>query len=184
MPSQLLKPPNLLSLYRLLAAFPAAYCLYLENFLCSAFLYLTGAVSDFLDGFVARRFGMETKVGILLDPLADKVLIGSYIAVLYLKDFHYKPSEVLVLSLLLKEFVVLLGTPVAVGRGVIPKPNIFGKISTALLFLDGILLLYGNWSGYDIRFLQYPLEGIASLTLLTATGLYIRGGTTKGGGVS
>ena len=177
--SQWLTPPNLLSLYRLFVALPAAYCLYTENFPCAGLLYLTGALSDFLDGFIARRYNMETKLGILLDPLADKVLIASYIAVLYLKNFQYRPMDFLIFAFLLKELAVLLGSPIALRRGFIPKPNLFGKIATTLLFLDGLLLLYGNWKGVDIRVFQYPLEGLATLFLLTAAVLYIGKGLTQ-----
>ena len=176
---ELLYLPNLLSLGRFLISLPAAYCLAIYNFLCATLLYTLGAVSDFFDGFIARRYNMETKLGIFLDPLADKVLIVSYIAVLYLKDFHFRPMEFLVFAFLLKEFTVLLGLPISLRRGIVPKPNLFGKISTTLLFLDGLLLLYANWSGNDIRKLQLLLEGSATFFLFGATALYIRDGLTK-----
>lgn len=183
MPRELFYLPNLLSLGRLFVALPAAYCLATHNFPCAGLLYILGAVSDFFDGFFARRLGLESKLGVILDPLADKVLILSYISVLYVGDFKFRPSEVLVGAVLLKEFTVLLGLPL-IRRGFIPKPNIFGKISTALLFTDGVLLLYANWRGNDIHLLREFVEGLAVVSLLTATVLYIAEGMSKMRGLS
>jgi len=172
---ELLLPPNILSLLRLFSALPSAWCLALKNYPCAGILYLFGAVSDFLDGLIARRFGMETRLGIILDPLADKVLILSYISVLYIGEFKYKPSEWLLFFVLLKEFVVALGFPL-VRRGIIFKPNLWGKLSTALLFADGLLLLYGNWKRVDITQLQKVLEVFAAFTLSMASLLYLKRG--------
>lgn len=178
MPQELFYLPNLLSLGRLFIALPAAYCLATYNFPCAGILYILGALSDFFDGFLARRLGLESKLGVILDPLADKVLILSYISVLYVGDFRFRPSELLVGAVLLKEFTVLLGLPL-IRRGFIPKPNIFGKISTTLLFTDGILLLYANWRGNDLHLLREFVEGLATISLLIATVLYTVRGMSK-----
>jgi CDP-diacylglycerol--glycerol-3-phosphate 3-phosphatidyltransferase len=50
----------------------------------SGILFLAGAVSDWLDGYLARRLGSESQFGALIDPIADKVLTGSYLAVFVL----------------------------------------------------------------------------------------------------
>ncbi|MGC2199755.1 MAG: CDP-alcohol phosphatidyltransferase family protein [Stellaceae bacterium] len=69
--------PNLISLGRLLLV-PLAISLILEGSYGIAFwVFVVAGVSDALDGFIAKRFDRRTRLGALLDPLADKVLLVS-----------------------------------------------------------------------------------------------------------
>src|SRR5262252_7548834 len=69
--------PNLISLGRLLLV-PLAISLILEDSYWAAFwVFVVAGVSDALDGFIAKRFDLRTRLGALLDPLADKVLLVS-----------------------------------------------------------------------------------------------------------
>lgn len=79
--------PNLISLLRLLAV-PIMVLLMLEAAYSWAFwLFLAAGLSDALDGFVARRWKLATRLGDYLDPLADKVLlIAMYITLGYLGE--------------------------------------------------------------------------------------------------
>jgi cardiolipin synthase len=69
--------PNLISLGRLLLV-PLAISLILDGAYLAAFwVFVAAGVSDALDGFIAKRFDLRTRLGALLDPLADKVLLVS-----------------------------------------------------------------------------------------------------------
>jgi cardiolipin synthase (CMP-forming) len=69
--------PNLISLGRLLLV-PLAISLILEGSYWAAFwIFVVAGVSDALDGFIAKRFDRRTRLGALLDPVADKVLLVS-----------------------------------------------------------------------------------------------------------
>ena len=69
--------PNLISLGRLLLV-PLAISLILEGSYWGAFwIFVVAGVSDALDGFIAKRFDRRTRLGALLDPVADKVLLVS-----------------------------------------------------------------------------------------------------------
>jgi cardiolipin synthase len=69
--------PNLISLGRLLLV-PLAISLILEGSYWAAFwVFVIAGVSDAVDGFIAKRFDRRTRLGALLDPLADKVLLVS-----------------------------------------------------------------------------------------------------------
>src|SRR5215475_11146179 len=69
--------PNLISLGRLLLV-PLAISLILDARYWAAFwVFVVAGVSDTLDGFIAKRFDRRTRLGALLDPLADKVLLVS-----------------------------------------------------------------------------------------------------------
>ncbi len=50
---------------------------FFEAYLFSFFLFLFAALTDFFDGFMARKFNVETRIGKLLDPIADKILLCS-----------------------------------------------------------------------------------------------------------
>jgi cardiolipin synthase (CMP-forming) len=69
--------PNLISLGRLLLV-PLAISLILDGTYWAAFwVFVVAGISDALDGFIAKRFDQRTRLGALLDPLADKVLLVS-----------------------------------------------------------------------------------------------------------
>src|SRR5258708_20286714 len=69
--------PNLISLGRLLLV-PLAISLILDGKYWAAFwVFVVAGISDALDGFIAKRFDRRTRLGALLDPLADKVLLVS-----------------------------------------------------------------------------------------------------------
>src|SRR5947207_5152542 len=69
--------PNLISLGRLLLV-PLAISLILDgNYWAAFWVFVVAGVSDALDGFIAKRFNRRTRLGALLDPLADKVLLVS-----------------------------------------------------------------------------------------------------------
>ena len=62
---------------------------FFEMFLISLVLFLIGSISDFLDGFLARKFNEESSLGKLLDPIADKILLCSMIFAIILITNDY-----------------------------------------------------------------------------------------------
>ncbi|MGB1271919.1 MAG: CDP-alcohol phosphatidyltransferase family protein [Endozoicomonas sp.] len=69
--------PNLLTAMRLALSLPIVIAIVYQEPLVAIALFFLAALSDGLDGFLARRYGWETRVGSMLDPLADKVLLVS-----------------------------------------------------------------------------------------------------------
>ena len=76
--------PNLLTLFRLFISPVGAICLLKKEINCSLIILVLAASTDFFDGYFARILKAETTLGKLLDPLADKVLVTSYLVALYL----------------------------------------------------------------------------------------------------
>lgn len=72
--------PNLMTVLRLIAAPVVAVLIWLEDvdtgYAPALALFVLASLSDFLDGWMARRMGIVSKFGAMLDPIADKVLIG------------------------------------------------------------------------------------------------------------
>lgn len=75
--------PNIITLSRIISTPLITYSLIHQDYTTSISLFSYAAISDFLDGFIARRFKMNTRLGSILDPLADKILILSTICGLY-----------------------------------------------------------------------------------------------------
>ena len=69
--------PNLFTMVRILMTPFILYELAQGEFLAGGWLFGAAAFTDLLDGAVARRFGGESKIGLYLDPVADKILLSS-----------------------------------------------------------------------------------------------------------
>jgi len=138
--------PNMLSSFRLISSPVVGYLLYKGNHCWAFVLYTFAAITDFLDGYTARKFSAEGEFGKILDPVADKFLILIPLGIFYLTDTTgdlYRPPLSLLIVLLLKEFLIVLGSLYFIaGEGKIPGPNLLGKFAVAnLLLYTGIILL-------------------------------------------
>lgn len=131
---------NLLSLFRLLLAIP--FWFLLDNFKSDTVRYFTfflcvfGAITDILDGYLARKFNQVTEMGKIIDPLADKVVIGIIIIKLYLIG---EISSTYFLFIIGRDALIFIGgifVTRIVGR-VLPS-NILGKITVINI---GIIIL-------------------------------------------
>jgi cardiolipin synthase len=67
--------PNLICLLRIALIWPILACLHQGRYLAALGLFILAAVSDGLDGYLAKRFGWTSRLGRFLDPLADKLLL-------------------------------------------------------------------------------------------------------------
>ncbi|ODS49726.1 MAG: CDP-diacylglycerol--glycerol-3-phosphate 3-phosphatidyltransferase, partial [Halanaerobium sp. 4-GBenrich] len=74
--------PNYITLARILLIPVYLYYFIQGNLAAAAFFFALSAITDFVDGFIARKYNLESKVGKLLDPLADKITIISILLVL------------------------------------------------------------------------------------------------------
>ncbi len=97
-------------------------------------VFVVAAISDFLDGYVAKKFNQETKLGEFLDPVADKVLLTAAILTLSLPvglgDFRFPFWFPIII--ITRDIVILIGTTIVfmmLGRVNI-KPSFTGKVTT------------------------------------------------------
>ena len=114
--------------------------------------FAVAAISDGIDGFIARRFNQRSELGAILDPLADKLLLVSGIVLLSLHHESYLPHLPLSLTatVLSRDVLLLLGLVVIhyVGGKVIVRPHFTGKIATVLqmtCILWALLKLNAAW---------------------------------------
>ena len=135
--------PNLLSIFRMIAFLPVIILFSSEYYLSSFFLFTAAAWSDFLDGFIAKKYSLASNLGSLLDLLADKILVSSILIffVFYSEDFYLMS---LTLVIILREISVstlrlfLISSGVKVNK---ITPDKYGKFKTFLQMLAISLLL-------------------------------------------
>jgi cardiolipin synthase len=128
----LLTIPNILSILRLVLV-PVFLWLFIsgrENI--AVIVYAVGAATDFLDGFIARRWGQVSEFGKLVDPLADRVLIIALTIALVVRGTLWVWLAVVVV---VRDVVILSLWPALEHRGVERiRVNWTGKTATACLF--------------------------------------------------
>ncbi len=114
--------------------------------------FAAAAVSDGVDGFIARRFNQRSELGAILDPLADKLLLISGIVLISFRHDEYLPqlSFSLTATVLSRDLLLLLGLLVIhyVGGKVVVRPHFTGKIATVLQMtcvLWALLKLNAPW---------------------------------------
>ncbi len=129
----LLNYPNTLTVVRLLLIPVYLYFFLQGEYILSGVFFSLSGVTDFLDGYLARKYNMETDLGRLLDPLADKLTLISILAVLIYMDLL---PRVITITLLTREVFVLFGSGIMylMGKDLI-EPTRLGKISIFLLYV-------------------------------------------------
>ena len=135
-------------------------------------LFAAAAVSDAVDGFLAKRFGMQTELGAYLDPLADKVLIVSIYLTLGITGIIPRWIVILVVS----RDIMIVGAIILswlVDKPVKVKPLMVSKLNTAAQIVYAGLVL--GLSGFDLQavwLLRLFMGLVAALTLLSI-GFYV-----------
>ena len=114
--------------------------------LLATVLFLLAALSDFLDGYIARRGGLVTNFGKFLDPLADKLLICSVI--IEMVGLGRVPAWVAVL-MVMRELAVTGLRAVAADNGVVIAADRYGKLKTVVQIVALVPLL-----------LHFPVYGV------------------------
>ena len=134
-------------------------------------IFILAAVSDGLDGYVARRYNQRSKLGVYLDPIADKGLLLSGIITLSISNWSQSDPEygsfpvwfpVLVIS---RDAVILVGTMILylLNGKVHVKPNWTGKVATVLQ------MIAIGWVMLQLRFipLLYVVVAAGVFTLIS-----------------
>ena len=140
--------PNALTCLRLVAIPPFVWLLARADdgeSVAAAVIFGVAALTDLLDGRLARRFGVQSRFGRLLDPLADRVLIAAALLLLYAHD---RVPLVALLLVFGRDLVLLSGLAAAAERGYELSVIYLGKAAT-LLLMSGLWLVMATAPGTD-----------------------------------
>lgn len=142
----MLNLPNLLSIIRILLVPPLVVVL-LTKFEGKEWwglaLFLVAAVMDFLDGFLARRRHQVTRLGTLLDPAADKILVSAAYISLVEQNPLVVPSWIVVV-IIAREFAVGSLRSFAAAESLVIPAGFSGKIKTTVQIISIALLIIHN----------------------------------------
>ncbi len=163
--------PNLLSFLRIPMAFLFFYFYNwntLKGLLMAVLILLLSALTDLLDGKLARHFHVVSEFGKILDPAADKITQACFILCLF---HHYPATLALFIFFLVKEVTIAIFGFVAVRRsGENQGALIYGKVNTVLLYIClGILLFFIN---LPLQLANFILL-VSFLSLLLSMTLYL-----------
>jgi len=158
----ILNLPNSLSLIRLASLPVIVICLNYEgrigSFLAALFFGMA-FVTDFLDGYFARRYGAVTVIGKILDPLADKILV--IVTMIMMIPIGRIPAWIVVL-IVVRELAVTGLRSIAVTEGVVIQASTLGKYKTVFQCSATIALcLHYEYLGVDLHVVGMTLLWIA-----------------------
>ncbi len=135
--------PNKLTFLRILMVPVFILFMYLDfknSNLIATFIFILASITDFLDGYLARRDNLVTNFGKFADPLADKILVSS--AMLMLLEYNVIPAWGVII-IIAREFAVTGFRIVAASENITISASKLGKIKTVSQLISMIFLLTG-----------------------------------------
>ena len=180
------KIPNILTVGRILLVPFFVLAFYLPGFygdLTAFTLFVIASFTDFLDGMLARMLGEESKLGELLDPIADKIIVATAL-ILLVMDGTIKHYEVIAAIIILTREILISGLREFLAKGQIKLPvSNLAKLKTFLQMVAIALLLTGETGNKILNFQDYNAQTIgiillwlsAFLTLYTGYEYLIKG---------
>ena len=146
--------PNKLTLLRIIAIPVFIVVLMMGHRYIATIIFIAAALTDMLDGHIARKYNLVTNFGKLMDPLADKLLVMA--ALLCLVELG-NVAGWMVIVILAREFAVTGLRQVAAAEGIVIAAGMTGKIKTITQMIAIPLLLLDNW---PCRYIGIPLDEI------------------------
>ncbi len=149
--------------------------------LAAALLFFLASVTDGLDGYLARRRGQITTVGVLLDPLADKLMVSAAYIVLvgYVPEIVPAWIATLVIG---REFLVTGLRSIAAAEGFAIQASEIGKLKTVIQIVSVIAAIlahrwaYWNWGGFivGVRLIAYTsIYWMAVVSIISAVDYFL-----------
>lgn len=146
--------PNKLTLLRIIAIPVFIVVLMMGHRYTATIIFIAAALTDMLDGHIARKYDLVTNFGKLMDPLADKLLVMA--ALVCLVDLG-NVAGWMVIVILAREFAVTGLRQIAAAEGIVIAAGATGKIKTITQMIAIPLLLLDNWPG---KYIGVPLDEI------------------------
>jgi len=172
--------PNILSIFRicLVPVFVIAYFTDDNDIKYYAILvYFIAGLSDFLDGFIARKFNAQSKLGKLLDPLGDKLMAFTVLVCITITNTASRPFLIsAALVFFIKEILMGIGGLVLHKKAHVelPPANFIGKASTIVFYAVFIALMLFNIPNFVVIILVSLAIGLSLIALAGYIYSYIK----------
>jgi CDP-diacylglycerol---glycerol-3-phosphate 3-phosphatidyltransferase len=168
--------PNALTLFRIFLV-PFLVVVLLTKFTAREYvglsIFLVAAITDFLDGWLARRRNQTTKLGALLDPIADKLLMSAAFISLVEMDPHHVPAWMVVI-IIGREFAVSGLRSIAAQQGVTIAASPLGKGKMVSQVIAISLLILGYELGKFRVIGTVALWGVMFFALVSGVDYFIK----------
>lgn len=126
--------PNILSMFRIVLIVPMIIFFINYNYIGAIACIVVSGLSDMLDGMIARKFNQISKLGKILDPIADKLTL---VAVIICIGLLIPSVRLIVIILAAKDILMLLGGAYLIHRGITPPAaKWYGKAATVIFYLS------------------------------------------------
>ena len=167
--------PNILTVFRIVLTLPFLYLVNQGRFGYALLVFFAASVTDFIDGYIARKFKQQSKLGRFLDPLADKLLTTTGFVVMAIPHPGFPSIPVwLAVAVVARDLLILVGSLVVylVTKFKDFKPTLLGKINTLVELGLIVWFLVFHTTGYLI-FLLPSLYAIVIASLVLSGGEYV-----------
>ncbi len=159
--------PNLISIARVILVFPVIWLLLNHHYQSAMLLFFVAGISDALDGFLARQFKWQSRLGGMLDPLADKfLLVSAYLCLGWLEVLPWW----LVGLIVLRDVVIVAGAVAYNFRvqQLDAQPSLISKLNTGLQIFLVLLVVYGLGFSHEFSWLiPWVVWAVAVTTVLS-----------------
>jgi CDP-diacylglycerol--glycerol-3-phosphate 3-phosphatidyltransferase len=143
-----------------------------EAEILASVLFVLASITDGLDGYLARKRGQITTMGMLLDPIADKIMVTSALVVLVAYGNPLHPPVVKVWSAVViigREFLVSGLRSIASSEGFTIQASDLGKLKTVIQIVCVVsAILAHGWDQWQIGMLIVPVRWIAIVAIYFA----------------
>lgn len=117
-------------------------------------IFVVASLTDFLDGYLARKYNLITKLGKFIDPLADKLLVTA--AMICLVEMGRLAGWVVML-IIAREFIISIFRAVAASDGIVIAASWWGKVKTNVQMAMIVVLLLNN---YPFNQWNFPMDQV------------------------
>ena len=163
-----IKIPNILTIGRIILVPIFVITFYIPGFLGDLipfFIFLLASFTDFLDGVLARLYKEESKLGELLDPIADKIIVAAALVLLVMNDM-IRNYEVIAAIIILTREILISGLREFLAKSQVTMPVTgLAKFKTFIQMFAIAILLTGESGNKIINFQDYNAHTIGIILL-------------------
>jgi cardiolipin synthase (CMP-forming) len=159
--------PNAITISRLFLVPLLILALKVQDYFTGLLLFLVAGISDALDGFIAKRFDSVSRLGAILDPLADKaLLISAYVMLAVVGDVPFWLS----LTVVFRDLLIIGGYLVVISMmgPVEMQPSYLSKFNTLMQIVLVVAILAQHAAGLDLPVMTLLLIYIVLITTVAS----------------
>jgi CDP-diacylglycerol--glycerol-3-phosphate 3-phosphatidyltransferase len=143
-----------------------------SKYIIAGIIFIVASITDFIDGFIARKYNMVTDFGKLMDAIADKVLVNSVLIILAANSYI---SPIIAVIVIMRDTIVNSIKMLAASKGKVVAAIKSGKLKTACLMVGITLTFFYNlpFELWNVKVSDFLLISATVLSLISAVQYYV-----------